>query len=100
MSNKHGFGNEDLTMQIETVNGETIEYKYLGQGESYDRALNAYFHSGYNNQPSNIDSGECELDGAHYVVFRNVNGVLAVYKVNNNGYLRELENWPVELEEW
>ena len=77
-----------------------MEYKYLGQGEYYNRALAAYFRSAYIDRPSNGASGEYELNGLHYVVLRNVNRVLAVYRVKNDGYLRGLKRWPKEFEEW
>ena len=76
-----------------------MEYKYLGQGEYYNRALAAYFRSGGIDRPSS-DSGEYELNGRHYVVLRNIKGTLAVYRVKNDGYLRRLRRWPKELEEW
>jgi hypothetical protein len=33
-----------------------------------------------------------------YVALRNVNGMLAVYRVRNNGALKRLKRWPAELE--
>jgi hypothetical protein len=39
-----------------------------------------------------------ELAGKQYVVLENVNGVLAVYRVRNDGILKGLKRWPRELE--
>ena len=32
------------------------------------------------------------------MVLNNVSGVLAVYRVRNNGFLKELKRWPAEIE--
>jgi hypothetical protein len=42
------------------------------------------------------------LDSAleFYVVLENVNGVLAVYRVRNDGMLRRMRRWPKAIEEW
>ncbi len=60
------------------------------------RAFAAYFRSGGTDQPGN-DSGPAELDGRQYVVLRNVNGVLAVYRVRTSGALKRLRRWPREV---
>lgn len=65
------------------------------------RAYAAYFRANSGNstvdQPSN-DSGELEHDGKRYVVLRNCRGILAVYRVRNDGMLKGLKRWPKELE--
>ena len=48
-------------------------------------------------QPSNT-SGVMELGGKEYVVLHNVNGILAVYRVRNDGVLKHLVRWPEGLE--
>ena len=49
-------------------------------------------------QPSK-ESAVVELNGLKYVVLRNVNNVMAVYRVRpDNGLLRSLKRWPKELE--
>jgi hypothetical protein len=68
-----------------------------------DRAFAAYFRAGARegaspDMPAN-DSCLCELDGKQYVVLSNIRGVLAVYRVRNNGILKGLKRWPKELEE-
>ena len=40
-----------------------------------------------------------EHEGKFYVVLRTVDGVLAVYRVRNDGILKRLRRWPAELEE-
>jgi hypothetical protein len=48
-------------------------------------------------QPSAASSGQETLKGRNYVVLRNVRGMMAVYRVSNNGSLERLKRWPVEL---
>jgi hypothetical protein len=65
------------------------------------RAFAAYFRRGENlDQPSAADSGHAKVDGLDYIVLRNVNGVLAVYRVRNDGSLKGLRRYPVELNTW
>lgn len=61
------------------------------------RAQAAYFRSGGNLQPS-AASGVVSVDGLDYVVLRNVGGVLAVYRVRNDGMLKGLKRWPSSLD--
>jgi len=66
------------------------------------RAIAAWYrapgsHSHGTVLPSN-SSYLCEIDGKQYVVLNNVNGVLAVYRVRNNGFLKGLRRWPAEIE--
>jgi hypothetical protein len=50
-------------------------------------------------QPSAASSGIEEIDGKRYVVLRNINGILRVYRVRpSDGVLRALRRWPKELE--
>lgn len=60
------------------------------------RAMAAWFRSGGTDQPSN-DSHVEVLNGLRYVVLVNTNGVLAVYRVKNDGLLRVLTRWPAAL---
>jgi hypothetical protein len=79
--------------------------QYLGQGDLYSRAMAAYFRSGakagvHLPQPARMDSGEyVSPDGRYYVRLANVNGILAVYRVKPDGFLRRLKRWPKALEE-
>jgi hypothetical protein len=62
------------------------------------RAFRAYFRmAGPNADQPSSDSGEIEVAGKQYVALRNVNGVLAVYRIKNNGALRRLIRWPAEI---
>jgi hypothetical protein len=61
------------------------------------RAIEAYLRTGGPDQPGR-DSEERDLDGRHYVVLRNTRGFLAVYRLEGDGGLRRLGEWPVELE--
>jgi hypothetical protein len=47
-----------------------------------------------NQQPSASESYIRTEGGKDYVVLRNVNGVLAVYSITDNDYLRPLKNIP------
>jgi hypothetical protein len=47
--------------------------------------------------PSNASAVE-EHEGKYYVVLRNVNGVLSVCRVRNDGMLKNLKRWPESLE--
>jgi hypothetical protein len=59
------------------------------------RAFAAYFRSGGIDQPNS--SGVVEHNGKVYVVLENVNGILAVYRVRNDGMLKRLCRWPTDL---
>lgn len=75
---------------------------------SYEaRALAAYYRSaareanahgsGQVMQPGSV---EIEKHGEHqYVVLRNVNGVLAVYRITTQDTLKALKRWPKEINE-
>ena len=64
------------------------------------RAFAAYFKFSDScpDQPSNT-SGIETVGGKDYVVLRNVNGILAVYRIRNNGMLKGLKRWPAALED-
>jgi hypothetical protein len=61
------------------------------------RAFAAWFRTGGIDQPGN-DSGEVEHDGKSYVVLRNVNGILAVYRIRPSGMLKRMRRWPAALD--
>lgn len=60
------------------------------------RALSAWFRTGGTDQPS-AASGVAEHGGKQYVVLNNVAGVLAVYRVRNDGVLKRLARPPAVL---
>jgi hypothetical protein len=43
--------------------------------------------------PANY-SGVEECDNRLYVVLKNVNGMLAIYRIRNDGMLKALKRWP------
>lgn len=65
------------------------------------RAFSAYFRTaaadGAPDQPSAAESGIETHDGLTYVVLRNVRGVLACYRVRNDGKLKRLVRVPAAL---
>jgi hypothetical protein len=61
------------------------------------RAMAAWFRSGGIDQPAS-NSGVEEYDDKYYVVLRNVNGVMAVYRIRNDDSLKRLKRWPKEVE--
>ena len=61
------------------------------------RAMAAWFRSGGFDQPANYSSVE-RAGGKDYVVLRNVRGVMAVYRIRNDGVLKRLKRWPEEIE--
>jgi len=51
-------------------------------------------------QPSASESGIEEIGGKRYVVLRNVNGILRVYRIRpSDDVLRAMKRWPRELGE-
>jgi hypothetical protein len=69
----------------------------ISEGEELTRrALAAYFRSGGTGQPAR-GSGVVERDGKLYVVLDSSRGILAVYRVRNDGMLRRMRRWPAEL---
>jgi hypothetical protein len=70
--------------------------------ELVTRAMRAYFIASKKEggespaQPSN-SSAVTEFEGKRYVVLNNVNGILAVYGLKNDGVLKRLGRWPESL---
>jgi hypothetical protein len=67
-----------------------------------DRAMAAYYRAKRSpqevyQQPSRSDSGAVEYAGKRYVVLANVNGILAVYRIKVDGFLKRLRRWPAAL---
>jgi hypothetical protein len=82
------------------------DVKHLAQATDNEplinRAFAAHFRSAARegvmaDQPANT-SYLAELDGKQYVVLENVRGVMRVYRVRNDGILKELRRWPKEIE--
>jgi hypothetical protein len=72
--------------------------------ELFARAMRAYFIAARKEGVEEVTAQPCNdsdlkvLDGKEYVVLHNVNGILAVYRVRNDGVLKHLVRWPEELE--
>ena len=65
-----------------------------------ERAITAYHRKyGKNAAFPSSDNSEETHAGRHYVVLRNVRGILAVYRVQNNAALRQLKRWPKTLDD-
>src|ERR1700730_9803352 len=60
------------------------------------RAFAAWSRSGGTDQPTEPDHLQDE-EGHAYVVLHNVGGILAVYRVKNDGALRALRRYPKSL---
>lgn len=72
----------------------------LNEPELLRRAFSAYFRAtqdGLHVQPSDVSGVQTVADKS-YVVLRNVNGILSVYRVRNDGMLKRLKRWPKSLE--
>ena len=63
------------------------------------RAMAAYFRGGDTDHPSASASSVEELGGKHYVMLRGIGGVLACYRVRNDGKLKRLVRIPADLRE-
>ncbi len=63
------------------------------------RALAAYFRCGGPEQPCAYSSGVLSHNGREYVVLRNTGGVLACYRVRNDGRLKRLVRVPAGMQE-
>lgn len=61
------------------------------------RAISAYFKFGGSDMPSNNSRME-EVKGKRYAVLNNAKGILAVYRIRNDGKLKSLKRYPKELE--
>ena len=69
------------------------------------RALAAYYRPGGRQDPGvrrtvpAVKSYVTEHLGKRYVVLEDFDGVLAVYRVRNDGILKALRRWPAQIEE-
>jgi hypothetical protein len=62
------------------------------------RAMAAYFRSGGTDQPSGTVM-KYTVAGKEYVVLANARGILAVYRVKPDGYLKGLRRWPAVIDQ-
>jgi hypothetical protein len=65
------------------------------------RAFRAYFATAKRtvDTPSVSRSFQTEINDKSYIVLSNSTGILAVYRVRNDGMLKRLRRWPAELGE-
>lgn len=63
------------------------------------RATAAWFRYGGMDQPNQGLSEVEEIEDRVYVVLRNINGILAVYRLTSQNKLRKLRRWPAQFEE-
>ena len=73
-----------------------------GEEEDYvRRAIAAFLRNAGPNElvpmPANTSSVQ-EHKGKFYVELHNVNGTLAVYRIRNDGVLKRMKRWPLEVE--
>ena len=71
----------------------------LHQEALFRRACAAWFRTGGTDQPGADASRVENHGGKSYVVLRNVRGILAVYRVRNDGKLKRLVRLPETLRE-
>lgn len=78
-----------------SISPDEVEVQFSDYGP---RAMAAYFRSGANIQPAH-DVLQYTVRGKDYVVLQNVNGILAVYRIKPDGYLKGLRRWPAVIDE-
>lgn len=61
------------------------------------RAISAYYRFGRGSPPPGEGSGPRSVKGKRYIVLRNAQGLLAVYRVRNDGMLKRLKRWPESI---
>jgi hypothetical protein len=66
--------------------------------EYESRALSAYFRSSGQTASQPQAPETLEHEGRQYVVLSNVNGILAVYRIKPDGFLKGLKRWPKEID--
>ena len=84
------------------MNESTASLSGASDRELTNRAFAAWFRTCARelipDQPAN-NSGVTNHGGHVYVVLHNAKGVMAVYRVRNDGILKRLRRWPSELEQ-
>jgi hypothetical protein len=68
--------------------------------EMLKRAVSAYFRYGEGelDQPNAGISCIQNYNGKDYCILRNIRGVLAVYRIKNDGFLKRLKRYPNEFD--
>ena len=75
-----------------------VKALYFSPEDMTRRAFAAWFKTGGMDAAGGRDSGCEEHDGKHYVVLRNIRGVMAVYRIGNDGNLRRMKRPPKTIE--
>lgn len=77
---------------------EQVEVNEQEELELARRAYAAYYRAGGVEKPDDAASG-VRRSRAHlkYIVLKNSAGVLAVYRVRNDGVLKGMKRWPAEI---
>jgi|SRR5271165_2195267 len=89
---------DPLTMLYPKGNILTMSKQILpSASDVVRRAYAAWFRSGGHDMPSESASDMCVVEGKHYVTLRNVNGVLACYRITNQDQLKRLKRLPKEI---
>ena len=74
---------------------QIVKSPQLDADDLLRRAIKTYLRDEGAQQPAAQHSGLERHDGLRYVVLRNVNGVLAVYRVRGDiATLKRLKRWP------
>jgi hypothetical protein len=68
------------------------------QEELMRRSFAAWFRGGNMDQPSQESSAVETHGGKVYVVLRNQETLMAVYRVRNDGMLKGMRRWPKSIE--
>jgi len=72
-------------------------YTFGDEEDIIRRAFAAWFRSGGTDQPASESSLVEDVGDKHYATLRNYNGVLACYRITNQGQLKRLKRWPKEI---
>ncbi len=73
-------------------------WRLIEDDDTLRRAFAAYFRYAGDQSPIPATTSYCcEFQGKRYACLENVNGLLAVYRVRNDGKLKRLRRWPAGL---
>jgi hypothetical protein len=92
-----------MTLATPTVDGTARAKSLVGEHISARQIPCGITHPSIPSNRTHLHRGllrhGCVSGGKRYVVLRNTKGVLAVYRVRNDGILKGLRRWPAALEE-
>lgn len=87
-----------MSKEVKSAGRDFPQYSPVDEDDMVRRAMAAWFRSGGTDQPAQVPSGIREHLGKRYVALENVNGILAVYRIKNDGILKCLKRWPKDIE--